>query len=535
MATIASLLVNILARTDGLRDGLNRARGQLRGFGGAIRSIASSGAAQLAGLGAGLVAAFSVHRLSSFVKEQGNAIDELGKMAERLGVTTEEMTGFERAAALSGVTVEQVEKAISRMQRTLLEAQMGGREASETLARLGLNVDHLASMDPAAQFGMMADAIMRLPPGMERMNAAMRVFGRSGGELLNFLKEGSAGFDRMSAQAKKAGTSFAAVDFQAVQNANDSITKLELAVQGLGRQFAIALAPSIQVAAENLEAFIVTINRDDFQGGFERNIAAFLDWVHAYRRGILAMDEAWQELRINFATGMAALERAFVTSGQEPVAWEAEIHARRQELEALREQIRDFDSQASFGSRYQQELERVKQANRDAAAATQEYARTMMVAQRAAEKMAAATQLLAQNKTPLEDFGESFRQIIEASKTQIQGSDASRGMKEIAMAMAIPMLGFNQTQVEAQIAAAYKKFRSTLPAGEREIMLPKAVLAGSAEGVAELQRSKLQQVQQPRGIKEELELGRRIQEEQLKENQKIVEELKKLNEAGFVF
>ena len=84
--------------------------------------------ATLAGVAAGAAA---VGGLALLVKATLPAIDNLGKTADSLGLTTEALISLRQGAQLSGVSVEVLDKALLRFNRAAGDAQIGRASCRE--------------------------------------------------------------------------------------------------------------------------------------------------------------------------------------------------------------------------------------------------------------------------------------------------------------------------------------------------------------------------------------------------------------------
>ena len=122
-----------------------------------------------------------------------SAGDKLDKMSKRTGVSVKALSELAFAAEQSGSSIDSVEKGIRGMQRSLLNAEMGSKAASDALASIGLSANELSGMRPEDQFTAIADAIAKVQDPSKRAALAMQLFGRAGSELLPMLAENAEG------------------------------------------------------------------------------------------------------------------------------------------------------------------------------------------------------------------------------------------------------------------------------------------------------------------------------------------------------
>ena len=234
--SIGKFAVNIGANTRGFSKGLKGASGMAGGFSKSIGGMA----AKLAGVAAAFMAARGAVKA---VGDQFDQIDKIAKFAKETGFATESLVGYQHAAALTGTSVETVDKGMQRFVRRLGEAKMGHGEAVKGFAAMGISAEEMAKKTPEALFADVAEHLKNIKDPAERAAIAYSLFGRQGQEMLNFLTEGKAGLAAATAEADALGMSFSAVDAAKVEESNDAWTRVKTAVSGLARTFAVHLAP----------------------------------------------------------------------------------------------------------------------------------------------------------------------------------------------------------------------------------------------------------------------------------------------------
>jgi len=115
-----------------------------------------------------------------------------------------------------------------------------------------LNVQTLANQSPDQSFLQIADAVDSLANPVDKANALMTIFGKTGINMSAVVAGGSEALKAMSADAEKLGLSFSRVDAAKVELANDAISRMWKLFEGVGNTLAIQLAPYIEAAANKL-------------------------------------------------------------------------------------------------------------------------------------------------------------------------------------------------------------------------------------------------------------------------------------------
>ena len=149
-----------------------------------------------AGLVTGMLAA---------VREWASGGAELARLAEKAGTTVEAISALGYAARRCGVDTGRLAMGIRRMQVAIAGAAQGMPLAGKALASIGASVEDLAKLRPEEQFRYLADRIAAVPNPTLRAAAAVKIFGKSGTELLPLLNQGAAGIARFEQRARELG------------------------------------------------------------------------------------------------------------------------------------------------------------------------------------------------------------------------------------------------------------------------------------------------------------------------------------------
>ena len=248
MATIANLAVSVTARIGSFEKGLNKAIKMTKRFTPhPIHHISTITKYAAAIVSAGIVIG------SYLVKQQFEAIDKTGKLADLLGLTTEQLTGYQHAADLSGVSQEQLNKALTKFEKNIGDAENKTKASVDAFAKLGLTWQQLKALNTDQQIKLVADRYQGLNNTVDNTNVLLALFGRSGMMMGKVLEAGSKGLAEAQAEAKRLGLSFSELDFRKVEMANDAITRMKAILTGAARVIAVNLAPFILAAAERLQ------------------------------------------------------------------------------------------------------------------------------------------------------------------------------------------------------------------------------------------------------------------------------------------
>jgi hypothetical protein len=254
VSTIGSILIAFSAATGGYFAGSKAVKDDASSVESTFGGIGGSLTEMFAGIGAGLSAGALVEGL----KNAGEQVTELARDADKLSVSTEQLSRLRFAAKDAGVDAETLSKAMLKAQESIGKAAVEGGETAATLEKFGIHVDELKNKDAASLFSSVANSIAAIQNPSKRAAAEVAVFARSGAELKPFLEQGAAGIAAMSAEADKLGATVSSVDAESTLRASKAVDKVQEAIQGLGEHIAAGLAPEIEDVANRMVAWAET-------------------------------------------------------------------------------------------------------------------------------------------------------------------------------------------------------------------------------------------------------------------------------------
>ena len=298
MATVGTLAVNLVARTGRFEKSLTRAIRRLRSFSSSIAGVgakASALAAVVAGGGLGLL-----------VKKSFESIDATAKLADRIGDTTEAVSGLQHAAELTGAGTALLNQSLDVMSKRIGEAAGGTGEAKQALEQLNLSVEDLLRLKPSDQFKVIAERIKGLATQAEKAAVVSDLFSRAGLKLANTLELGEDGLRKTAEEATKLGLTFNRIDASKVEAANDSVTRLQAVFLGAARVIAIVLAPIVDLAASKL----INLGTEG-EGSANRIRSAFSSTLET----VAAVADVAEVVRIGFVAIGNAITRIITLNG----------------------------------------------------------------------------------------------------------------------------------------------------------------------------------------------------------------------------
>lgn len=245
----ASAAVTSFAGTVGvLRKNLNALAGPVNAFLGPLVGIAAVG---------------SMVKLG---KDTLQTADNLAKFSKQTGISIETLSAWKHGAELSGETISGLQVGIRRFAQSIKDASDGIKEAKDSFDLLGVSVvDQDGNLKQIEQvMGEVADGFQKLPDGVQKTDAALALFGRSGAKLIPFLNGGSEGLAQFRDEADRLGLVIGAEFGSNAELLNDNLLRIGRQANGLTTQFLTGLVPALSaltgemVTADNRsEALVV--------------------------------------------------------------------------------------------------------------------------------------------------------------------------------------------------------------------------------------------------------------------------------------
>jgi hypothetical protein len=250
MAKIADLLVQLSVDTASLRRDFNSAQRTVEDFGSGLNT-AFRGIASAVGLSIG---AISAHMAVDFVKSTNAAVDSLGKLSQKIGISVQDLSTMQHALNLSDVPVETFATGVGLLSKSLagIGDELETKGGPAALQALGISArDAAGNLRPTADVLLdIAEKFKGFADGAGKTNLAIQLFGRSGKELIPFLNEGADGIRKMQEEARALGLEIDGKTSAAAQQFHDDLDRLKAISEGTARQFLSGLLSSLTRLAE---------------------------------------------------------------------------------------------------------------------------------------------------------------------------------------------------------------------------------------------------------------------------------------------
>lgn len=186
---------------------------------------------------AGLGVAVSAAGFVAAAKHAVNIADEMGKLAQKTGMASDEMSKWAYVARLSDTDSTTLMRALKEVSTHLVETGRGAENLTDYLMTA-------------------SDEFARMPDGATKTALAVQKFGKAGQELIPLLNQGSRAIRAQFEEAEKLGIVVGKDFSEQAQNFNDGLTRLKAASEGVFLQLADKLLPTVNTGLERLNQLL---------------------------------------------------------------------------------------------------------------------------------------------------------------------------------------------------------------------------------------------------------------------------------------
>lgn len=250
------LTVQITGDLDGLNDAADRVGATVTRMTADIdkhtgkigKSVSGMGALVTGAIG-GLVAGFAVEGVQAvgqFAQATLAAADDLGDLAQRLGVSTTAVQELQGVFVAAGGSPELMTTAMDRLNQSLGEFTMSGKgPAADAFKQLGIAGDITSGQIKGSEetFYAVVKAIENIQDPAERARLSMELFGRAAGkDMVEVLGAGSAAMEEQRAKMRELGL---VMDEDLIAKTANAKLTIDKAAFAIGQWATVAMATAI--------------------------------------------------------------------------------------------------------------------------------------------------------------------------------------------------------------------------------------------------------------------------------------------------
>ena len=185
--------------------------------------------------------------LAMIAKHSIDSADQLYKMSQKVGMSVETLATLKYAADLADVELEKLQTGLVKLSKNAVEAANGSGEAKSAFDALGISVKNqngtLKTSDQLLY--EIADKFNGLSDGADKTAMAVKLFGKSGAELIPLLNAGSIEIKAMQDRAREMGLELSTGAAKDAEELNDKIRELKAEAEGFARTITMKLVPAM--------------------------------------------------------------------------------------------------------------------------------------------------------------------------------------------------------------------------------------------------------------------------------------------------
>jgi len=392
-----------------------------------------------------LVGGATVAALGAMVRSTANYGDEINDMSQRTGVAAETLSGFRLAAENSGTSMDGLATGLKFLNKNMYDASTGGKETSEAFAALGVTVQNSDGTlrDTSDVMFDVAGKLSSMDDGAQKTALAMRVFGKSGADLIPMLNLGAEGLRENYERASQFGIVISQDAAKAADEFNDSLGEMKLALTGATREVGTSLMPSVKNLVDKVTAAVVK----------------FREWAAAHP-GLI---QGLSSVALTMGSILTALGPAVMAVPRLTQGFTALAAVLKTTTAGLGIALAGLTALAAGALMVYNSVTTMTKAAEDAGDAELDMAMKNDKLQSALWKVAKEAGLTREQFNKLkEKYGENSVALQHAISTGKEGAEIQRVLKErhaettAAVKAQIPELNFQETALKASKAAGEK-------------------------------------------------------------------------------
>lgn len=210
---------------------------------------------------AGVGLAFGAIKFAQFARDTAEQAGDLQDLATATGDLVENLSELQAAFKLSGINGDAFEGTVLALAKAQRQALDGNQQVAAGFKDLGITLDELRNLAPAALFEQMSAGLEAYNTEQDKAVALGKVVPKQFLELLPAIGQGVAEFQQNIANVREVGATLTEEQAIAAASVADSLDKLGIATDAVGRSLLQAFGPEVAGYLEGL-ARLIAQNRD---------------------------------------------------------------------------------------------------------------------------------------------------------------------------------------------------------------------------------------------------------------------------------
>jgi len=261
MSVIGRLAVAVLGDISNLKQSFGEVKKEARGLKQDLKSI--DGELRAVSRSMVMMGTVIVGSMTAMVLKSTQAANAADKLAKQTGLTREQVQELGYAADQEHASLEELAKSINRLSRNMLTSTQGTNEAQRAFKSLGIDVKDAngnlrSSVDVLLDI---ADRFKDMTNETEMSAIAMQLLGRSGADIVPFLRMGGDEIRKLTQEARDLGYVMDEETVKGLKRLDDQLTATKAGFAGIGRQITADVLPGYLKLADAAVDFFKWLNQ----------------------------------------------------------------------------------------------------------------------------------------------------------------------------------------------------------------------------------------------------------------------------------
>lgn len=252
MADAPEIKVKLTAEDTGVSAAIKELTSQLKNLKKSQDETAASGFS-LSKAFDGIAAGAAGIGLARIGKEAFDSAVNIGKMADKTGISTQTLSVFHHVAEEAGVSTETVDKALIKAAKSITEFQLGTGKSAAGFKLLNITQKDFQGLKSDEKIALVTTRLGQMSAGFQKTTAAQLIFSKSGAEFIPIANAvAGEGFGNITASVAKLGLLLDQKTTDEFRAAKASMQELTDVGAGMATQFEAGLLPAISDIADAL-------------------------------------------------------------------------------------------------------------------------------------------------------------------------------------------------------------------------------------------------------------------------------------------
>jgi hypothetical protein len=303
---------------------------------------------------AAFVGVASVGAFAGMIKGSIDATGALKDLASKTGASEAALGEFRKQGAYTETSMDSITGAMGKLSKNMVTSTDDSKGAALAIRALGLDFDAIRQMKPEDQMLTLAASFNKFADGADKSAAAQALFGKSGAELLPFMKDLGEASEGLFSKLTDEEEALRKVQAAMADAFGDNLLAIRKESEGWKKDLATGMTPALYEASD---AFLWVTKQS---GGFKDQIktmasdGTFESWTRNSIIGLTYVMDAFSGL------GAVAMSAGKIVGGIAAIASSGDWTTMKASINALGEDLDKTWGEQTFGSKLRARMEEIK-------------------------------------------------------------------------------------------------------------------------------------------------------------------------------